>query len=37
MTRSVLALAIYGIVEGVNIAIIINITLKIIIDKLNFF
>ena len=31
MTKSVLILEIYGIIKGVNIAIIINTTLKIII------
>ena len=34
VTRSVLALEIYGIVSGVNIAIAIGTTLKIIIDRL---
>ena len=34
MTRSVLALEIYGIVGGVDIAIVINTTIKMIIDQL---
>ena len=37
MTKSVLALEIYSIVGGVNIAIIINTTLKIIIDQFSLF
>ena len=37
VTRSVLASKIYGIVGGVNIAIAINITIKIIIGQLGFY
>ena len=36
VTRSVLASEIYGMVEGVNMAIIINIIIKIIIKQLKF-
>jgi hypothetical protein len=37
VTKSILALKIYGIVKGVDIVIIINVTFKIITDQLGFF